>query len=172
MKGLRLGLLAITSLVMLIPAAARADGPERDFWSLNVGMAYPWEDEAFSNLDSDTFATYVSGTWGWGPAVFPDWIGVEAELGTTAGEGLWMGQEWSLTSGAAYLSATLGSEDLYLKLRGGVSSNRADIGGFTSDASGLAGSMGVGFRLFGQPLELNFTAIDRDVNTLTLHWQF
>lgn len=172
MKGLRPGLLVLASLVMLMPAAARADGPDRDFWSLNVGTAYPWKDEAFSNLDSDTFATYVGGTWGWGPAAFPDWIGVEAELGTTVSEGLWVGQEWSLTSGAAYLSATLGSENLYLKLRGGVSSNRTEIGEYSGNATGLAGSMGVGFRLFGQPLELNLTAIDRDINAVTLHWQF
>lgn len=172
MTGLRLGLAVTASLVMLIPAAARADGPERDFGSLNVGSAYPWEGEAFSNLDSDTFATYVSGTWGWGPRAFPDWMGVEAELGTTISEGLWVGEEWSITSGAAYLATTLGSETLYLKLRGGVSSNRTEIGEYTGRGSGLAGSMGIGFQLFGQPLELNITAIDRDVNTVTLHWQF
>jgi hypothetical protein len=172
MKSLRLGLIIAVGFGILISTAVRAEGPDRDFWSVNVGTAYAWEDDAFSNLESDEFAGYLSGTWGWGPAFLPDWIGVEAELGTTVSDGTWLGEDWSMISGAGYLTTSLGSDSLYLKLRGGVSSNRADVGGFTATETGLAGSIGLGFKAFGQPLELHLTAIDSDVNAITLHWQF
>lgn len=153
-------------------AAMGQESDHRDFWSVNGGIAYAWQDDAFQELNSDEFATYVSGTWGHGPDFFWDWLGLEVEVGSTLTDGEWLGEDWSMQSAAGYLTTRLGSDRFYLKLRGGVSTNYAKLAGNSGSDTGLAGSVGIGARVLGQPLEFHFTAIDADVNTMTLHWQF
>ena len=173
-RGLKLSALLLLTSFISIPAVAEDRGTteRRDFWSINGGIAYAWDESAFRDFESSDVAAYLSGSWGVGPGFLPQWMGVEAELGLTASDGRWLGEQWSMYSGAAYLTTYTGSERLYIKLRGGVSSNRVEIGGVAASDSGLAGSMGIGFLLFDQPMELHFTAVDRNVNTLTLHWRF
>jgi hypothetical protein len=173
-RGLKLPSLVFLMLSITMPVVAQDGGTRelRDFWSINGGIAYAWDEAAFQDFESSDVAAYLSGSWGAGPGFFPDWMGVEAEIGLTVSDGRWLGERWSMHSAAAYLSTYTGSERLYFKLRGGLSSNRVDIGGFTGSDTGLAGGVGIGFLLFDQPLELHFTAVDRNVNTLTLHWRF
>jgi hypothetical protein len=174
LRQLKLASLFFLACAITIPAAAQEGDASglRDFWSINGGIAYAWDEHAFHDFESGGVASYLSGGWGTGLGFMPDWMGVEAELGLTATDGRWLGERWSMYSAAAYLSTYTGSERLYVKLRGGLSSNRVDIGGFTGSDTGLAGSIGLGFLLLDQPLELHFTAVDRSVNTLTLHWRF
>ncbi|MDQ2070273.1 hypothetical protein [Natronospira bacteriovora] len=168
-------LIFIACLLLAVPRAEAANdsGPDqRDFWSLNFGIAYAWDEHAFRDFNGNDVATWLSGGWGGHFGFMPDWMGMEAELATTVTDGSWLGEDWSMISGAFYLSTYTGSERLYLKLRGGLSSNRVKIGNYTGSDTGLAGGAGIGFQFLGQPLELHFTAVDGDVNTLTLHWRF
>jgi len=166
-------LIAVAAGLALLASAsiAKADDP-RDFWSLNAGIAYAWNEHAFRDFDGNDVASIATGTWGWGPDAFPDWLGVELEGGLTLTDGRWLGEDWSMQTVAGYLSGHWGSERLYLKLRGGIASNRVEIADFSGNDTGLAGGVGLGFKLLGQPLEAHFTAVDGNVNTITLHWRF
>jgi len=166
--------------LLLCPMAAVASqgadnnssGDLRDFWSINGGIAYAWSDHALRDFEFEDSATLLTGGWGWGPNAFPDWLGVEAELGFTPTDGRWQGDDWSLITGGAYFSSYVGSEQFYLKLRAGIAANQVDVEGFTNSDVGLAVGGGFGFQLLGQPLELQITSVDSNINTITLHWRF
>lgn len=172
-RGFLLAAWFVLVFLFAVPAVQAGEtGDLRDFWSINGGIAYAWDENAFREFDADDAAAYLSATLGAGPRFMPDWMGVETELGLTVMDGRWLDQRWSMYSAAVYLSLYTGSDRFYLKLRGGLSSNRVDIAGFTGSDTGLAGGVGLGFPLFGRPVELHLTAVDRNVNTLTLHWRF
>ncbi|MEA5446212.1 outer membrane beta-barrel protein [Gammaproteobacteria bacterium AB-CW1] len=163
---------ATLALACLVAASAVQAEDRRDFWSINAGIAWAWDDHMFRDFDGNDIATFASGTWGVGPDFMPEWMGYETELGLTLTDGRWLGEDWSMQHLGSYLTGQWGSERLYLKLRGGVAYNRVKVGSFSGDDFGIAGGAGLGFQILGQPLEVHFNAIDGDVTTITAHWHF
>ncbi|MCP1728313.1 hypothetical protein J2T60_002313 [Natronospira proteinivora] len=159
-------------LTLLLAAPLQAEDDRRDFWSIHGGFAYVWDDHAFNDFDASNVASYLGGTWGFAPEPFADWLGVEAEFGLTPTDGSWQGRDWSAASASTYFSAYWGRERLYLKFRGGLAANYVDVEGVTDSDVGIAAGVGLGFKLFDQPLELHVTSIDSNINTVTLHWRF
>lgn len=94
-------------------------------------------------------------------------VAVEAEFTRSSSAGSVSGQDLEVETNAVYLSYTTPGP-FYLKLRGGLMDSSIDAGPFSSDESGEAYGVGVGFSLGLLRLEAEYTAINEDIDFISL----
>jgi hypothetical protein len=113
----------------------------------------------------------ASGRFGLQYAGFPGFA-AEADLTTSIVKGHYSNRDLKLTTLGGYL-AWRSSGRWYLKVRGGGVWEWTKVGGGSANDGGLSGGIGGGYRFDdGRSLELEFTVIEKNVDMLSLTYQF
>lgn len=149
---------------MLSCGNAQAAGDWSVYWGAGAGVLLPEGSNNRAGLNP-------GGRFGLENARWPGFA-LEGELTTTAIAGHYLGSDLKLTSLGGYL-AWRSAGRWYLKARAGGLWERVRVGAGRADDGGVSGGIGGGYRFDdGRALELEFTVIEKNVNMLSLTYQF
>ncbi|MFK7853521.1 MAG: outer membrane beta-barrel protein [Granulosicoccus sp.] len=112
----------------------------------------------------------VAGTLGYQFESFPS-LSVEAEVSRTVSTGLVVGNELEVESQGVYFSYTSPGR-IYYKGRIGYMDAALVAGDLSEDEGGETYGVAVGIRLQGVSVELDYTAVDDDVNFVSIGLRF
>lgn len=160
--------LCLALLAQPLPAAEDADA---NYWTVRIGAMDPYTSDDSFDFDFSDTAVNVGGTWGHRLSWF-DGLSTEVEVTTTLAEGDFNGPDYSLTTAAGY-AAWRSSGSLYIRLRGGLLYERAEVGNVSSNDAGLSFGGGLGWEMAeGHTLEFDYTLIESDVHFFSVGYRF
>jgi hypothetical protein len=159
----RLALLFCVAL-MLACGSARAASDWSVYWGAGGGLLLPKD-------AGNRIGLNAGGRFGIENERLPGFA-LEGDLTTTLIKGHFDNRDLKLTSLAGYL-AWRSSGRWYLKARVGGVWEWTKVGNGSANDNGLSGGIGGGYRFTdGRALELEFTLIEKNVNMLSLTYQF
>jgi outer membrane immunogenic protein len=94
-------------------------------------------------------------------------LALEAEFTRSTATGTVSGQDLEVETNGLFLSYTTPGP-IYLKVRGGLMNAKVEAGPFSEDESGEAFGIGVGFSLGLLRLEVEYTAVDDDIDFISV----
>lgn len=148
----------------LLCGSAQAADDWSVYWGAGGGLVLPKGAGNKAGLNA-------GGRFGIETAQFPGFA-AEGDLTTSVVKGHYSGRDLKLTSLGGYLVWRSGGR-WYVKARAGGVWEWTQVGNGTANDGGLSGGIGGGYRFGdGRTLELEFTVIEKNVNMLSLTYQF
>jgi hypothetical protein len=149
---------------LLAPAGVQAAGNWSVYWGAGGGLVLPKGNGHRTGLNAN-------GRFGLETSLFPGFA-LEGDVTTSLVKSHFDNRDLRLTTLGGYL-AWRSSGQWYFKARAGGMWEWTQVGSGSANDSGLSGGIGGGYRFDdGRALELEFTVIEKNINMLSVTYQF